>query len=452
MIDVSASKLNILDCLLDATTYNIRHVAFTGGEVGWDFEVSAGRRSLYNKLSTLVSLVIHSSYIDPPQVRTLLSFTPNLEFLELGSLGFYYYSVGLRDTQEAPLMQSIRTLCPKLTHIYLGYGFTLPDDDIVYHRDYLQVQTKGSDAGLQYYWNEVSALDQAEYDMILRSQSTLEHLHYGHRDPSRFTPDWEAFTRCFLPNTTLKHLHLVLSDQTAVDWLYACQALEHLELHTYGHTIEASMMDTLERQLPSLRRIDLTFHDIFQSGTPARGGGVLNQMQLLRVLRYRCNHTDSLKELQLNLDMNCSMGDFATILSYVMTIRTLESLTLRRGPEYIRDRDEPDALAFFEGLRFSLPRLKHLELDSFCDLTANAIHALATLCCLDSIALVDTMIDVDGDALLVKTMGKNLKDIYFVCNDSPGYRVCEHRLHDAARDYAPRCRIHVDGRTIFPCR
>ncbi|KAJ8660881.1 hypothetical protein O0I10_003525 [Lichtheimia ornata] len=203
------------------------------------------------------------------------------------------------------------------------------------------------------------------------------------------------------------------------------------------------MMDVLEHQLPSLRRIDVAFHDNVTSGGSRRGGGVLNQMQLLRALRYRCKHTDSLKELQLRLDMECcNKNDLAAILSNVMSIRTLETLAIRRTSGYECD-DESDILAFVEGLQFSLPRLKHLELDSFCINSADVIDALSRVRRLGSLTLVNIKMKLDEATLLIKTMGSHLKDLYFVGGDLIDGYLYTGSLQTVARDYAPRCRLHM---------
>ncbi|KAJ8653307.1 hypothetical protein O0I10_011057 [Lichtheimia ornata] len=446
IINVDAPRVNLVDFILLAANYNIHHVACTSNGEGL-FQAQQWKLHPSN-LSALISLVIDHPDIREEAIRALLSFTPNLEYLELGS-----------SFRDDILMSSFFTLCPKITHIHLAGDLAMPDEDI-YPRDYLQFPTtSGGDQevypGLRYYWNDMSQFDQAEYDMLLRYQSTLEHVRVGHYHPSRFTFDWETFTACFLPNTTLKHLVLPLYHQRIGShtqyedgyayWLNACQGLEHLELHSIWYTLGASMMHTLEHHLPSLRRIDMTFHAFhtsFDNPWSGKGGGLfLNQLQLLRALRYRCKHTNTFTELQIGLHGRYNMCDMATILSIVTTIRTLEKLTLR-GIGYYDCDDEPDILGFVEGLRFSLPGLKHLRLESFCTVTINIIYAFATLRWLDSLALVDDEITVDGAELLVTSMGNHLKHLYLVNCGLANNKIL---LQSLAQDYARlECMIHDD--------
>lgn len=341
--------MDLTDYIVLAAKFNIPHVACVGigesvfGAPEWQLHSS--------NLNALVSLVIDAPAMELWNTRALLSCTPNIEYLELG-LSF----------RDDALMSSIFTLCPKITHIHLDYDLARPDDDI-YPRDYLQFPTKeasGGDQevypGLRYYWNGISPFDQAEYNMLLRYQSTLELVRVGQCDPSSFRPDWETFTACFLPNTTLKHLvlplyHQHLGSHTQYEdgyacWLNACQGLEHLELRSIWYTLGASMMHTLEHQLPSLRRIDVTFPafspNVTDNPWSGKGGGLfLNQLQLLRALRYRCKHTDTFKELHVGFHGRHNMCDMATILSMVTTIRSLEKLTIEGIDYYVSD-DEPD--------------------------------------------------------------------------------------------------------------
>lgn len=189
----------------------------------------------------------------------------------------------------------------------------------------------------------------------------------------------------------------------------------------------------------------MTFHGYGTSWSGSGRGNIdfLNQVQLLRALRYRCNHSDSLKEMQLVLSIVFNKCDLAVILSSVMSIRTLETLAIRRTSHYDWG-DESDILGFIEGLEFSLPRLRHLELDSFTCVSANVIDALATVRRLKSFALSNAKIKMDEATLLIKTMGKHLKDLFFI-----GVEITDHYFHttwsleEAARNHAPKCRFHV---------
>ncbi|KAI7880159.1 hypothetical protein K492DRAFT_195363 [Lichtheimia hyalospora FSU 10163] len=449
IIDVHAPKVNLVDYILLATHYNIRHIACICNEKSL-FQVQEWRLHTSN-ISKLVSLVINHENMDLFTIQTLLSFTPNIEYLELGSC-----------FTDKLITQSIFTLCPKITHIHLADMLESPDEDI-YPRDYLQFPTRAAVSDdqqdyprLRYYWNNLTNFDQYEWDLLLRYQSTLEHVCMGHCYHSSFIPKWKTFIQCFLPNTTLKHLLLPLHCQRSgpsiqyedgyAHWLNACQALEHLELPSVWCLFGATMMHTLEHQLPSLRRIDITFQEIckpthlVQLGTT--GDLFLNQLQLLRALRYRCKHTDSLKELQLNLSGHHNNCDIATILSMVTSIRSLEKLTV--DTTYYDCDDEPEILAFIKNLQFGLPLLKHLRLDGFFAASAKVIYALATLSWIKSLALVDSTITLNEAELLINTMGKHLKYLYFA---NCGLSKTRCKILSLAQDYAIECHIDDDDDT-----
>lgn len=387
-----------------------------------------------------------------------MSLTPNLEYLAINGYNLFDYLLDENNEIRDPpllgntLISFIFTACPKISHFHLdcrSERLDVLDDDLRFPTKKAAAVSDDDDqqaypGSLRYYWNGLSEFDHAEYDMILKCQSTLEHLFIDHIESSNFAADWETFTRRFLPNTTLKYLSLPVTDQP-MDWLNACQALEHLELHDIHESLGASIRHALEHQLPSLQRIDLTFYGY---GTSWSGGGrgnidFFNQMQLLRALRYRCNHTDSLKEMQLVLSIVYNKCDLAVILSSVMSIRTLETLAIRRTSRYVWG-DESDLLGFIEGLEFSLPHLKHLELDSFACISANVIDAFATVRRLKSFVLSNTKIKMDEATLLIKTMGKHLKDLSFIGIEiTARYFHTTWSLEEVARNHAPRCRFHV---------
>lgn len=422
--------MNLVDFILLASEYNVHHIACISNGP-YLFQVQEWLLQSSN-LSTLVSLVLVLPGLATSTIKTLLSYTPNIEYLELGptsetSIFGYGYMLGYGNSldyentdqekcsnhKEDTFPSTIITLCPKITHLQLHHDdATL--DDIMYPRDYLQfpIKTAVSDdqdvyPGLRCYCTGVSPFDRSKYDMLLRHQSTLEHVNVGYFVSPAFRPDWDTFTTCFLPNTTLKHLVLP-SVHPHADWLKACHALEHLELRVCNTTFGASMRHTLEYQLPSLGRIDLTFH----TGSRFASKRIVNQLKLLRALRYRCNHTDTLKELNIDI-YGVSRSDIATILSAVLAIHSLEKLTIQASVNH--GADEQGVLEFMQGLQYSLPYLRHLRLgEFFFTFTANVIHALAALYRLDSLTIFENEITMDQAELLISTMGDYLDNLYLV--------------------------------------
>lgn len=437
IINVHDPVVGVIDYVRLAGEHNISHLVI----IDTVLEGSASPRQS-GVFSSLVSLVIDDACMNRGDVRTLLSLVPNLEHLELGSC-----------YNDDSFMPMVLTLCPKVTHVHLSTFclLTLPDDDI-HPRDYLQqfpVNTTASrphPPGLRHYSNHISDFGQAEYDMLLRHQSSLEFVSLGQYDPSSFAPDWRAFNKHFLPNTTLKHVVLPLYhkrvdphfqyDDAYGNWLNACQELEHLEMNSLSHDFGPSMMDTLENHLPSLRYIVITFVGIM-GGTRR----FANCLQMLRALRYRCDHFDTLKDLTLTLNGHVGVWTTAIILSMVVTIRTLETLTVHAydNSQYL---NESDVLGFIESLQFALPRLKHLSLGSLFTATNKVIRALGSLHQLESLAFTQNEIYMNQAELLINIMGDGLKELRFIdCGlafDNTNQRT---RLQLLAKQHAVNCVI-----------
>ncbi|KAI7874936.1 hypothetical protein K492DRAFT_199567 [Lichtheimia hyalospora FSU 10163] len=438
-VNISALTVNLVDYIELASNYNISHLAITCRNPGSYFHV---QRPLleYTNLNTLVSLVIDKpAGIRPSDIKALLSFAHNIEYLEL--------SICYKDDT---FISAIFTLCPKIIHFHLSLYSLTRLDTYIHPSDYFQLPAKTVSydhgyPGLRCYWNSLTDFNQAECDMLLRHQSTLEILCIGCDDPlSHCTPDWERFNTSFLPNTTLKHLvlplhrrqtdhHLPYEDGYA-DWLNACQALEHLELLKIGHAFGESMMHTLEYRLPSLRRIDLAFGvsdgtvDLYQ-----------NHLQLIRALRDRCNHTATLKELQLYIVGPYYDLHIATILSNVSTIRTLEELTV----VCYKQPDDIDIFEFINNLQYSLPHLTTLRLEHTLITSDYVIQALGTLYRLDTLAFMfnEYTMSKNEAELLITTMGNILKKLYFIhyvltCD-------AKTRIRSLAQNYPVQC-IVVD--------
>lgn len=426
--------------MLLATEHNIRHFAFTCEEM-YPFPV---KESLLQSrhLSTLVSLIINHPAMRSSDFTTLLSYTPNIEYLELSPI------------RKIP-MSTIFTLCPKLTHVDLTFFDATTADNDIYPKDYMQYPAKAASdddeevyPGLRYYSDSHSYFDQSEYDMILRHQSTLEHVNVGYCHPSTFTPDWTTFNQCFLPNITLKHLVLPMYRQQEdsdlqyhdgyANWLNACQALVHLEFTTLWHAFGKSMLQTLQYQLPSLQRIDITLDPSIERESVL----FINYMDLLQALVLRCDHSDTFNELQICLSGRYNPCNISLILSSVLKIRSLQRLTVR-AKVYHYHLEEPNILAFVEELQFSLPRLTHLRLGYIFQLSVNVIHALATLYWIKSFAIGDDVINMNEAELLITTMGKNLKHLYFVnCELERDANDMIHLL-SLARNYSVNCLINT---------
>ncbi|CDH52976.1 predicted protein [Lichtheimia corymbifera JMRC:FSU:9682] len=435
LINIHAPTLNLVDYILLATEYNVSHLAFSCGDEGSHFHVPIQDQILeWSNLSILVSLVIDSpADIHPSDIKALLSFAPNIEYLELATC-----------YKDTTFMSAILTLCPKIIHVHLSMHYLAKDDEKIHPRDYLRLAAsfdhQGS-PGLRYYWNQVSGFNQAECDIMMKHQSTLESVCLGHEHPaSSFAPDWETFNMRFLPNNmTLKHLALPLYrphiigtlqyEDWCSSWLNACQALEHLELLSICHAFGGSMMHTLQYKLPSLRRIDIEFTE---------NAVTTSQLQLLEALHHRCNHTETLKELQLFFRGHHNYPNTIDIIYTALTIRTLERLTVK----CCNTLHEWDTLAFIRKLRTSLPRLTHLGLACFSTLSVKVIRALATLDRMESLAFLyneDIIItEVEAEAL-IRTMGNNLKKLYFVnCelwNSTKAY------IESLSQNYAVECII-----------
>ncbi|KAI7877804.1 hypothetical protein K492DRAFT_197351 [Lichtheimia hyalospora FSU 10163] len=444
IINFQTPKLRMMDyVILLATEYNARHLAFTCEEA-IPYEMPKSKLQSSN-LSSLVSLVIENPAMNTSNFETLLSYTPNIEYLELSPI-----------YKKNPIMSIIFTMCPKVTHIHLSILGSMEFDDAVYPKDYLQYPAKAVPDdqhyhGLHYYWNSASRLNQAEYDMLLRYQSTLQCVSLGCCYSSRFAPNWETFTKCFLPNTTLRHLvlplyrrkdrsHLQYEDGYA-HWLNACQALEHLELHGVWHPFGESMMHTLEYKLPSLGCIDITL-DASIGEEELESELFMNHLKLLQALQYRCNHTDTLKELQICLSGHFAPSNTATILSAILDIRTLEKLTVQANGYYYQ-LEEQYTLAFIEGLQLNLPRLTHLHLGWQFKVSIHIIYTLATLHRIKSLALIDNHMSMNEAELLITTLGNNLKKLYLV---NCGFTTNEETLlRLLAKNYTCDCEIKTNG-------
>ncbi|KAJ8656483.1 hypothetical protein O0I10_007806 [Lichtheimia ornata] len=435
LINIHAPKMNLVDSILLATEYNVSHLAFTCGDERSHFHVPIHEQVLeWSNLSTLVSLVIDSpADIHPSDIQELLSFAPNIEYLELATC-----------YKNDSFMSAILTLCPKIIHVHLSMHYlTTTDDDKIHPKDHLQLAAsydhQGS-PGLRCYWNRVSDFSQAECDMVLKHQSTLESVCVGYEHPSsNFAPNWETFnTRLLSNNTTLKHLALPLF-RPHIDslhyedgysyWLNACQALEHLELLHICHAFGGSMMHTLQYKLPSLRRIDIEFTE--NAVKPC-------QLQLLEALHHRCNHSETLKELQLFFRGHHHYAGAVDIISTALTIHTLERLTV----DCCNTLDERETRAFIKKLQTSLPLLTHLGLACFSTLSAKVIHALATLDRIESLAFLYnediTITEVEAE-LLFSTMGNNLRKLYFItCEMSNSTKAY---IESLAKNYPVECII-----------
>ncbi|KAJ8659492.1 hypothetical protein O0I10_004857 [Lichtheimia ornata] len=435
LVNVHAPTMNLVDYILLATEHNVSHFAFTCGDEGSYFHV---QRQLLERsnLSTLVSLVIDNLADLPADIyrsaiTALLSFTPNIEYLELAT----YF---IDDT----FMSTILTLCPKIIHVDLSSDFLTTDDEVVHPRDYLQLAASydhQGESGLRYYWNRTSRVSQADYDIMLEQQSTLESVYLDYEFPAAsFAPDWGTFnTRLLSNNTTLKYLSIPLYRQGVVSlqyedgyssWLNTYQALEHLQLLSVQHAFGVSMMHTLQYKLPSLRRIDIEFTE---------NAGAAGHLELLEALHHRCNHTETLKELQLFFRRGYNQASAVDIISTALTIHTLERLTV----DCCNCLDERETLAFIENLRTSLPRLTHLGLARFSTLSANMIHALASLDRIKSLAFLrmgSILTEVEAESL-ISTMGTNLKKLYFVncyfLNNSKAH------IESLAKNYPVECII-----------
>lgn len=248
--DVDTRGLNLADYILLAAKHNVRHIVCTGG-TRCRFQLSEDSLQSSN-LNALKSLVIDYPDIREDAIRALLSFTPNLEYLAVNGSNLFDYLLDENNEIRDPpllgntLMSFIFTACPKIAHFHLDCRsgrLDVLDDDLQFPTKKAAAAVSDDDdqqaypGSLRYYWNGLSEFDHAEYDMILKCQSTLEHLFISHIESSNFKPVWETFTRCFLPNTTLKYLSLPVTDQP-MDWLNACQALEHLELHDIMSRLE----------------------------------------------------------------------------------------------------------------------------------------------------------------------------------------------------------------------
>ncbi|CDH52872.1 predicted protein [Lichtheimia corymbifera JMRC:FSU:9682] len=433
LVNIHAPAMNLVDYILLATKHNVSHFAFSCGDEGSHFHVKRQLLECSN-LSTLVSLVIDNpADIHPSDIKELLSFAPNLEYLELATC-----------YKDDTFMSDILTLCPKIIHIHLSLHYLTTDEEEIHPKDYLQLAAsydhRGS-PGLRCYWNRVTDCNQAGCDMVLKHQSTLESVCLGDERPSSsFAPNWETFnTRLLSNNTTLKRLVIPLYRRHIGSlqyedgysfWLNTCQALEHLELLYICHAFGGPMIHTLQYKLPSLRRIDIEF---------TKDAVTASQLKLLQALHDRCNHTETLKELQLSFrGGHHNYPNTIEIIYTALTIRTLERLTV----ECCNTLQEWDTLAFINQLRTSLPRLTYLGLGCFSTLSVEVIHALATLNRLESLAFLYnediTITEVEAESLIL-TMGNNLKRLYFVyCDLSDGTKAY---IESLSQSYAVECII-----------